>query len=535
MYNLGDKQSMVQMIQASELFEREACRRSFEYFAKYYWDTICHEKMHWNWHMSILCKELEETAWRVICNLPKKHDLIINISPGSSKSSLCTQMFPAWCWITRPTMEYLATVREEGFKLDYDKLLSKTGGYLRFICGSYSGDLSMEHADYTRDIIWSNKWKDMFGDEIKLRKDREKKTNFKTNMGGQRRCTSVGGTITGMHAHIIVIDDPINPEEAHSDKDRITANRWLSQTLSTRKVSKALTPTILIMQRLHTNDPTGYMMKEAQNGKKVKLMCIPGCRVSPRGEKFKVIPPELEKYYSDGTDKDCPKGNLMDPVRLPWSVLKEMSATLGAYGFAGQVGQKPILTEGGMFKKDDFMLVEHYFPDSQIIRSVRSWDKAGTEGGGKRTAGVLMHKLKNGGIFISDCKAGQWSTGKREEIIKATAIADGVETHIVFEQEPASAGKESAESTIKNLKGFIVKAIKPTGDKATRAEPFASQVEAHTVFVLKRQDWILDFLDEFEAFGPTCDFSDRVDATTQAFNYLFSQKKRVGLWGSQGE
>jgi len=153
---------------------------------------------------------------------------------------------------------------------------------------------------------------------------------------------------------------------------------------------------------------------------------------------------------------------------------------------------------------------------------IRAYDKAGTEGAGKRTAGVKMARLKpnNEGIkyVIMDCIAGQWSVGRREQIIKETAINDGVRTKIAVEMEPGSGGKESALATQANLDGFSVVKRRPSGEKTVRAEPLATQVEIGAVAVLNRQ-WTEDYLEEMELF-PSGKFSDRVDASTLGHNEL---------------
>ena len=104
---------------------------------------------------------------------------------------------------------------------------------------------------------------------------------------------------------------------------------------------------------------------------------------------------------------------------------------------------------------------------------MRYWDKAGTLGGGKRTAGVLMHTLKNKRFLITDVTKGQWDARLREQFIKNCCTLDNerykrVKTWV--EQEPGSGGKESAESTIANLAGFSIQADRVTGDKVTKSQ-----------------------------------------------------------------
>jgi phage terminase large subunit-like protein len=105
--------------------------------------------------------------------------------------------------------------------------------------------------------------------------------------------------------------------------------------------------------------------------------------------------------------------------------------------------------------------------------------KAGTEGGGKRTAGVKMSRSAETGLFyLEDVVAGQWGAMRREEVIQQTAELDGPDVEIWIEQEPGSGGKESAESTIRNLTGYTVHADGVSGNKIERAGPRSAQTEA---------------------------------------------------------
>src|SRR5690606_41776666 len=79
----------------------------------------------------------------------------------------------------------------------------------------------------------------------------------------------------------------------------------------------------------------------------------------------------------------------------------------------------------------------------RIVEWVRYWDKAGTQDGGKRTAGVRMGRGPDGLFYITDCVTGQWNATNREAVIKQTAQVDGQDVRVWIEQEPGSGGKES--------------------------------------------------------------------------------------------
>lgn len=170
---------------------------------------------------------------------------------------------------------------------------------------------------------------------------------------------------------------------------------------------------------------------------------------------------------------------------------------------------------GKVFNREQFDIL-YALPVSDLP-DIRYWDKAGTEDGGCRTAGVRLRRA--GPLFIVvDVVLGQWGALERERVIHQTAQMDGPDVKIRLEQEPGSGGKESAEATIRMLIGYDIAAKTVTGDKVQRANPFAAQCQARNV-KLYRGDWNKAYLDELHAF-PESKYKDQVDASSGAFNEL---------------
>ncbi len=494
------KKLMLEALTNPLLIQRELNNRYFYEFFKYFWEVISSETLIDNWHIKYLCDELQLIQERVSAGKPKLYDLIINIPPGTSKTSIVSIMFPVWCWTRDITT--------------------------KFITASYSSDLSLESAEAARDVIRSSKFRVMYPN-IEIKPDKDTKSNYKVikteavfkgttprvMQGGNRYSTSVGGTVTGFHGHILIVDDPLNPHAAASKQVLTSTNHWVDQVLSTRKVDKDITTTIMVMQRINQKDPSGHILAKKKGN--VKHICLPG----ELGEYEKyVTPPELVKNYVEG---------LLDPVRLSRKALKELEADLGQYGYAGQIGQRPTPPGGGMFKVDNFMFIERMPMEHEIEKTVRYWDKAGTKDGGAYTTGVKICKLKIGKFLVVDVKRGQWSSDVRENIIKSVAEADGKGVHIYVEQEPGSGGKESAEATIKNLAGFSVERDLPRGDKVFRADPYSVQVNNGNVMLLKG-DWNYDYIEEHRFF-PFGQYKDQVDAGSAGFNKL-TGKREAKTW-----
>ncbi len=126
---------------------------------------------------------------------------------------------------------------------------------------------------------------------------------------------------------------------------------------------------------------------------------------------------------------------------------------------------------------------------------------------------------KAGGVYyVEYVIRGQWSSGARNRVMKQTAEFDGPEIPIWIEQEPGSGGKESAQISIRDLAGFMVKAETVTGDKVSRAGPMASQAEAGNVKLVRGQ-WNEEYLSELHNF-PEGKYADQVDASSGAFNKI---------------
>ena len=489
---------MKKLIQNPALIRRELNNRSLYEFVQYFWDVISEDPLQLNWHMEFLCMEVQDVIERVIRREDKAYDLLINIPPGTTKTTICSVMAPAWAW----TRAY----------------------WLKFITASYSMPLSLEASELCKDLVTSDKYKALYP-EIRLKPDKEAKSNYKVikilewnkgrvakhKIGGGRYTTSVGGTVTGFHSHVFIWDDPMNPKIDNSPEQIQKTNNWVSRIASTRKTDKNKSVMIGIMQRLHENDPSGHILNKKK--KKLKHICLPG--TLENYEEY-VKPPELKAFYVNG---------MLDPNRLDETALEELKIDLGQYGFAGQVGQNPTPPGGGMFKIGMFQITDTFPHESLIDENavVRYWDKAGTTDGGAYTVGVKMYKLKDGRYFIPDVKRRQVAALDRENLIKATAQADGKKCRIYIEQEPGSGGKESAQSTIRNLDGYHCEADHPQGSKVYRADPYSVQVNGGNVLLL-RAEWNEAFIEEHKYF-PLSKYKDQVDGASGAYAKLSRGKQ----------
>jgi predicted phage terminase large subunit-like protein len=218
-------------------------------------------------------------------------------------------------------------------------------------------------------------------------------------------------------------------------------------------------------------------------------------------------------------------GEPLCPKRFSRETLNELKSDVGSLAWAAEYQGVPVVLEGTMFKRENFEIVDTVPAGA---RRVRYWDKAGTQGGGAYSAGVLMAEL-DGIYYVEDVKRGQWSSANRKKIMLQTAELDRALGPVTIwtEQEPGSGGKESAEVTITDLAGFDVHAETVTGDKVVRATPYSAQVEGKNVRLV-RGSWNNAYLDELTEF-PNGTYKDQTDASGGAFNKLSARKRGAGV------
>ncbi len=483
--------------------ERIDYQSSFQTFVREFWEEVPGAgKVQWNWHLDVLIEELQFVAERVFQGLPKLYDVVFNVSPGTSKSTICSILFPAWVWTRFP----------QG----------------RVISASHTETLVLDLAAKARYVILGERYQ-QFWPHIQLREDQASKGYYANTLGGDRLTCTVGGkTPTGFHSHFQICDDPIDPKKAVSALELKTAADFMTNVLPSRKVDKAVSVTFLIMQRLHQDDPTGVLLKKSRHvdTSNIKHYCLPGEIYNG----WDVSPPELRSRYVDG---------LMDPVRLPKSILRDFEVMLGAYGYAGQFGQSPIPLGGGMFKPQYFNNRVKAAPYE--ARRIRYWDRASTKDGGCYTAGVLMALDAEGNYYVEHVVRGQWEPGERNQRIRATAFRDrdrygpNQEPAIYIEAEGGSSGRDAWQSVARSLAGFSVREDKVTGKKDTRAEPWSCQLAAGNVALVDDGMWdIAAYVEEHVNFrpseeGPLGRWKDQVDASSGAFNLLTGVKRDLRL------
>jgi len=207
-------------------------RDSLYEFMKYYWAKEKKQPLDENWHIKLICEKLEQVySWEI-------KRLIINIPPRSLKTETVSIAFPAWCLWHDPRIKFMEV--------------------------SYSAQLAEKNSLWCRNMYLSDTFLSVFPRRVGLREDQNTKQHRETLQGGQMYAAWSAGTIIWQWCDIMLIDDPLSPEEAKSDVMRIWVNNNYEDTLKSRLNSKTEGAIVVIMQRLHDNDLSWYLLDKGK-------------------------------------------------------------------------------------------------------------------------------------------------------------------------------------------------------------------------------------------------------------------------------
>lgn len=469
----------------NEALIRERCQ-SLDGFIAEFWPILEPKReLRFGWALLAMCKHLTAVTEGQI------QFLLMTVPPGMMKSLLLV-FWTAWEWgpLGRPDIQVLAT--------------------------SYSQPNVLRDNVKLRRLIESEKFQALW--PLKLRDDQNAKGKFENTGNGFSEARPFS-SMTGGRGDRVKIDDPHSTETAESDTERQTAVRIFREGISDRLNDVTTSAIVIIMQRLHEQDIAAVAL-ELDIGF-VHLNLPMEFEEDRRCQTYV----DGELFFEDPRTED---GELLFPERFPRAEIERLKKAKGSYAYSGQYQQRPSPRSGGMFQRSDFEIIDA-LPAGRA-RRVRAWDFAATEAvAGKRpdwTVGLGMVMI--GDLFIvEDVVRGQWKPSGVETVLKNTASQDGPGVTIRIPEDPGAAGKSDADTKVKLLKGYPVKKVRPTGEKAIRARPASAQAEAGNI-KLMRGPWVTAFLDEVCAF-PAGANDDQVDALSDAVNELALSKGGYNL------
>jgi predicted phage terminase large subunit-like protein len=423
-----------------------------------------------HWYIEVIAAKLEA------CLQGKIRRLIINIPPRHLKSLCASIALVAWLLGRDPAAQVM--------------------------CVSYAQDLSDKLARDCRSVMTSDWYKSLFPG-TRLSTQRPSIQELITASQGFRFATSVGGVLTGRGANIIIIDDPLKPDEALSDTLRKGVNEWYDNTLYSRLNDKLNGRIILIMQRLHENDLVGHVLEQED----WDVLRFPA--IAEEDEVHLVETPFGPRRFTRRA------GEVLHPDREPREVLDNIRRTLGEYHWPGQYQQAPAPAGGGLVKEVWFGIYEPRDLPERFDMVVQSWDTANKVSELSDFSVCTTWGIRGQKIYLLHVLRKRMEYPDLKRAVQAQAHAYG--GTVVLIEDRASGTQLVQELVREGL--HMVKACKPEHDKVMRFHAQTAMIENGFVFLPREAPWRAEYLHEITIF-PKTKHDDQADSTSQALAWI---------------
>ena len=470
-------------------YEKKLCEMSLKHFVEVAWSHVESVKFIPNWHLELICDELE----RVTDGDNK--DLLVNVPPGTAKSLLVCVFWPAWVWGPRGWPES------------------------KWFLASYSDELTIRDSVRRRNLMTCDWYQRYWGDRVQFNKDQNLKSRYSNARGGEMMSSSVGGAGLGEHPDVIIIDDAHKTKEAESEVERANVRDWWQGTVATRGILKG-SRRVTIMQRLHVGDLSGVIIDEGR----AKHICLP-------------------MFFEPNHPFKCPddprteEGELLWPAAFTPERIKSITDRMPPSVQAGQLQQRPTAQGGGMFRQEWFRyckdMGEYYemtYPTTldrpqkvDRIRKTDCWRFAVAD-----TA--LTENRKNDPTSVSIVDVERKEGGKNRiivvDVLNFYAEAPEVKRilqSLIVKHDLAFIGVEDTldgKHVIQQFKmaGLPIKVVKTDGkDKVMRAVPLSLDMENEQVWFLGGSPWLSRVESQLLLF-PNDIHDDDVDSLAHSCN-----------------
>lgn len=471
----------------------ELARRRLAEFLQYLWPVLNPgTELKLSWHIEAICEHLEAVSRGEIKRL------IINIPPRHLKSTLCSQMWPAWEWLSNPSAQFLTA--------------------------SNDITLSTRDARMSRSVILSPEYQSMLSDASgqpawQMKGDQNVKTWYENTAGGHRNCVSTAAKVTGKGGTRGIIDDPHDAYQVESKVQREAVTEWYDTSFSSRMNDANKDPIVVIMQRLHQKDLCGHLMGKGG----WEHLCLTTLFESDHPH-----PSVTSLGFKDPREED---GEMLAAGHFGPEAIAEAQRNLKAYGFAGQHQQRPAPKRGGVFDREDFR--RYRSPPTDFDLYVASWDCA-VKGKAQESEVVQKRSYQHGSlwgfkgsnVYLLEERRGQWFIGRVIEEMLQQKSDWPVISKILLEDK----ANGPAIMQLINDKVPGIHAIEPKGSKVQRALAVNPFVTAGNVWVPDEQiaPWVTEWLNEVTGF-PNWENDDRVDTFTQVLIDAWIDEKNAAI------
>ena len=421
-----------------------------------------------NWHVDAICHQLMRV------HSGESRRLLISQPPRSLKSICVSVAYVAWLLGHDPTR--------------------------RVIVASYSGDFAAELHRQFRMVIAAEWYAALFPG---LRLAKETGLELVTSQGGSRYATSVGGTLTGRGADLIIVDDPLNANELHSELARKRVIDWYGGALVSRLNDKQTGAIIAVMQRLHEDDLAGHLLRHGG----WDHLNMPAIALD-----------EETIELGRGAKHLRRGGDVLHPERESREALEAIKAEVGSLLFSAQYQQQPVPVEGNLIRRSWFLFYDDLPSDPWATRIVQSWDVAMMTSGRNDYSACTTWLVHKSDAYLVHVFRGRLEYPDLRRKVIAMAAERRATTVLI---EDAGPGMNLLQDLRAATPAGMTRPIgvKPEGSKVDRMAAQSAKIEAGHVFLPKSAAWLGEFLGELLSF-PNGRHDDQVDSVSQFLRWL---------------
>lgn len=366
----------------------------------------------------------------------------------------------------------------------------------RIICVSYGAQLTEKFSADTLRLMRSTWYRRIFPGTI-LDPKKQSLTEIGTTAGGYRFATSIGATLTGRGADVIIIDDPLKANEAHSPTARENCIEWFNSTVHTRFDDPKKGQIIVVAQRLHAEDLPGHLIETGG----WETLILPA--INPKDQKYPIVAGGLLALFRTG--------RILQPSRHDIAQLTQLKIEMGEHDFEAQFNQCPIPPGGAIFKNIWVKRYEKRPGPDKVEAVIQSWDTA-YEGDETNSYTVCTTWAKcPDGYYLLDV----WRDRPRfSALLKQVYVQKQQWNATLVIVEKKASGISLIEEINKGEPKLWLMHRSPEKGKIERAQQQTVKVEQGQLWLPAEADWLPAYEAELFQF-PHAKFDDQVDSTVQ--------------------
>ena len=426
-----------------------------------------------NWHIEAICHHL------ALCMEGKCKRLLITLPPRNLKSHISTISWPAFILGQNPSA--------------------------KIICASYSQSLSETLFSKARILLGSDWYRELFPKTI-VGDKKDTASEVVTSLLGNILATSVGGTLTGIGADFLILDDLQKADEAHSKTKRASVINWFRNTVTSRLNNKAEGVIVVIQQRLHEDDLPGYLIKTG-NWTHLNLAAI--------AQQDETI------ALSDTRSHHRKEGELLHPSRENMQTIMALKADMGSSIFSAQYLQSPVPIQGGFINIAKFKTY-----DAQPIKLrqnliIQSWDTAIATGANNDYSVCTTWLYRPNEYFLLHVCRERLSYSDLRTQAHELALTHSPDLILI----ESSANGFALAQDLQLFTNFTTLELSARGDKVDRMSPGTADIDGGKVYIPEDAGWRPIFLQECAAF-PEAGHDDQVDSMSQFLHWARRKGKQ---------